>query len=142
MKRVMLVVAAVALILSGYVAGGGFWRSVDAQDDRVIPVFLSRYMGDVGTVGDPCSVPLDLQFFPGSAQVTVRNESNVVIAIQTLEGVIELSSSGSNFCKGQISIPVPDADFYVVYFGEERVVGYSASQFPISDNDGVWISPD
>lgn len=142
MKRLALGAVACVLVLAGFMAIGQPWQSTNAQDQRTIPVFFGSDLQSTDyEEGESCGASLDLfRFVQTDYQVVIRNENNTVIAIQTLRGLAEPTLDDNFQCKGNFNIIVPESEFYTVYLGEERVVAFSASQFPLDPLDGVLIS--
>jgi hypothetical protein len=70
----------------------------------------------------------------------VRNQHDEIIAIQDLEGTIQKTEANDWTCEAYYEIDVPEATFYTVYLGDERIVGYAADDFPISFEESPRLS--
>jgi hypothetical protein len=142
------------VILAAALATSGIWitsrEDAAADGERTIPVHIMSYRdNDDGKLkeGDPCSWHLGtIDILWADPQLVVRDESGTVVAMQTLDnGTIRLGElEGSAFCEMDVQMTVPDAAFYTLYFAsleEIRIMGYSASAFPI-DEIPITIDPD
>lgn len=140
MKRAV-VAAVVVIVAIGAVGLWQPWESVTAQDDRVIPVHFLSYVDVSGAIGDPCGDILDeWRFFTTPQQLVIEDEMGAVVAVHALTGTVEEDDNGRMRCNGDFAITVPDAAFYTVRLGDERIRTYAANEFPINPADAVFVS--
>lgn len=144
MKRGIITVVAVLLFGVGFVASMQPWERARAQDDRFIEITTTRKLSpsvySAEDDGDDCGYPPDIfRFFTTDAQLVIRNEADEIVAIQTLTGTVETDEPEFTYCRGSFSVAVPEASFYTVYLGEERIQGYAADEFPL-DGFPIMIS--
>jgi hypothetical protein len=147
MRKRWLVVAMTATVMALLVvmAVREVNYKVVAQEDRVIPITaLSLLPDDTSkTIGDACSFAPDLlRYYLTEPQIVVTDETGTIVAMRDILGEIERASSGSLTCVADFDIPVPDVEFYTVYIGDERVVGYRQDEFPVDPFKEVWINFD
>src|SRR5690606_680138 len=122
MKRTVAAVAVILCVVAGGVAALWTTQGAAQGDPNEIHVRVSSYRDNEDRdyeVGDGCSWSLGtLNFMFTSPQLVVRDESNNVIALYTLDdGMIEAGGSGpdSAFCVDEVILTVPDASFYTLY---------------------------
>lgn len=146
MRRIVLGVAVVFVMVFAAI-GVGFLDSSRAEEGRSIPIRVVRYYDSASSsldLGDECGFSLDIfRFFLTDQQIVIRNENDTVIAVRTLDdGVYGQTDNARYECELETNIPVPDATFYTVYLGDERITAYSKDEFPIDPLKGVWITLD
>lgn len=115
-----------------------FLPSEAQQEDRVIPIHASKFT-EPGIVeeGDGCSISVDdpLSRLGTREQIVVKDETDTIIALATLEGGTweQAQTPGKLECNIDIELSVPTAEFYTVYLGDERIRAYTADSFPLND---------
>lgn len=72
-------------------------------------------------------------------QVTVTGANGDILAIESLKGELVEDDRGDRRCVSDLEIEVPDSAFYVVYLGEQRILGYGADEFPIPAEDSIVL---
>jgi hypothetical protein len=141
-KATILWGAIIGLLIGGYVSYTFVFNDAAAQEGRTIPVQVQRSLPDSTILdsGDSCSFSSDILRFPlTNSQIVITDENEVIVAIHGVVGNVDRSSSGSLFCTAELDIPVPEASFYTVHLGDERIVGFSESEFPVDPINEVWI---
>lgn len=145
MKRYGLGLLGLLLLIAGYVSMARPWDSATAQvEERVIPV-SARYGPfpdeNPSPIGEPCRIIDDkVPSARAPYQVVVTNESGTIIAMHSLKGTLQLGEDGKRHCVADAEVRVPEASYYTVYLGEQRLIGYAADAFPIDPNDSVVLS--
>lgn len=126
------------------VYGIWFLPSGAQSDDRSIAIVAVKF-SDSGFFeeGESCGFSADpLRLLGTNEQIIVRDESDKVIAMFTLDGG-EWSTTdtpGKLECQIEHDLLVPEAEFYSVHLGDERIKTYAASELPVSNPfDRVWI---
>lgn len=145
MRRVMIGAAAVLCMLVTALGVTLLTSGSVAQSDRTIPVTAIRFNHDsTDAEGERCVIPLTgitMGFTP--QQVVVTDESSSIVAIEDLAATWELTDDGDSLrCLVELAIPVPEAEFYTVWLGEQRLRGYAGDAFPVSDADAIGLSFD
>lgn len=110
-----------------------------AQGETMIPVNVVTFRPEAErgtTAGDPCAAPfLEPNQEQQPRQIVVRNESDTIIAIETVpvegewaafESVVDPTLTLG--CNHRLEITVPGASFYTVFIEETRLVGYAADE--------------
>ncbi len=131
-----------SVTLGGYLyATGALPATTSAADDRSIPVSVYQTTSSSKT-GDHCSLLKDTTRFTAlPRQIIIRDESNKVIAKQSLvEGRVEDSIVGSPICKMSFSIDPPESTFYAVFLDNEMVMIFRSDDFPIDSTETVTIN--
>lgn len=136
----LLVLCAVVVFPSGTTS-----QAPDKSAGQFIPVWAVKYYFDTAEttveIGDDCHFSLDVtRFFVIDQQIVVRDQNDEIIALQDLEGKVTQREGGSLECVGEFQVQVPQAKFYTVYLGDERIVGFTATDFPIPNDEAVWIT--
>lgn len=141
--------AVIGLLALGYMATTAWLGDASAEEEqRAIPIEASiSASGSSNFIKDGMSCSMSLKFprfVLANQQIVIRNEHNTIVALFTLSGgEWAYDEELDQFdCNIEADIPVPDADFYTVYLGEERVVAYSADELPIDEFDRILINVD
>lgn len=145
MRRIAMLIGTVLGVAIGGVIATTMLIDTTAQEERVIPVRVSKFSeSDSIEVGDSCSMSRDISMIHTDHQIVVTDEAGDIVALLDLDGGSwEESPSGLGFqCVIDRDLEVPEASFYTVYLGDERIVGYAASDFPIDAFEEAWINLD
>ena len=140
MKRLAVIVSIVVVLVAGAAVAVLAQPATPTQEERAIPVTVTSALPDDHDRGF-CAVPIaGLDVANAAEQLVVTDQAGTILAIHTLaNGVLEQGTDGSLRCLLDVSIPVPAAEFYTLYLGDQRVTGFSAAQFPLDGADTVRI---
>ena len=75
----------------------------------------------------------------GTAQVIVRDESDKIVAVKTLDDGTANAPMKDSFlrCNVLTDIAVPDSAFYVVYLDDYYITTVDASRLPMEESDRI-----
>jgi hypothetical protein len=94
--------------------------------------------------GEGCPLywnPGGLWWSPEPYQIIVRNETDAIISVTTVDAKYQTLSDDDPelFCWFEAVIPLPEADFYQVYLNEDLMKVYTPGTLPTDPNRGLTI---
>lgn len=116
------------------------------DEERVIPIEARSDVfpkENTAPNGEPCRL-ID-NSIPGMRipyQITVTGANGDILAMESLKGELVQDDRGDRRCVVDLQIAVPENEFYVVYLGEQRILGYSEDEFPIPAADSIVLMLD